>query len=349
MTALDRASGNSLAGRAHSSARMQTVVRPPSAREERFVLPTGSARQRSEKGLDIQREGTTIAAISEGGDSVVPEILKPRRDSEKSPTPQEDPSAPDEDSCGSKAVTNRPDTLGSKAQPDFLSEEKVMPDNTEDRSDNRGSIPSPGNILPASPISVSSMQTIEHRSRLSRIAVALSPAFSVLFILAGVSGFLISSPRRLISHYPSLFETALHLPSPELQIQKPELRPFLLDNGESVYLVTGRVINRSSDTLSQIQVEALTFDDQGRTLQSARAGAGGIFSATRLGSFSADENLERQRESLTETILSNSAKAADFQIVLPQQLVSRSTAPATQQEGVPTFFSVRVYGVNKSP
>lgn len=349
MTALSRASGNSLAGRAHSSARMQPVVRPPSAREESFIPPTGSARQRSEKGSELQGEGTSIAAVSEGGDSGVSELLKPRGDSEKSPTPQEYPSAPDEDSWGSKAVTKRPDTVGSKAQPDFLSEEKGVPDKAEDRADNRENTPSPGNIPPASPITVSSMQTIEHRSRLSRIAVALSPAFSVLFILAGVSGFLVSSPRRLISHYPSLFETALHLPPSELQIQKPELRPFLLDNGESVYLVTGRVINRSSDTFSQIQVQALTFDDQGRTLQSARASAGGVFSAARLSSFSADENLELQRESLTETILSDSTKAADFQIVLPQQLVSRSTAPATQQEGVPTFFSVRVYGVNKSP
>jgi hypothetical protein len=201
-------------------------------------------------------------------------------------------------------------------------------DKVEDKNTTTGQSP-----ISQSPISQSRSFP---RSPISQVAIALSPAIVLIIILAGLSIGMMKSPKQIVSQYPGVFETSLQFPPAELQIQQPALKSLMLDSGESVYVVTGRVINRSTDTFSRIQVQALTFDDQGTPLQSAIAGAGGMFSAARISSFSAEKNEELQRESLKERMSTESQKAADFRIILPQHTP------------LPEFFSVRVYGVVKA-
>lgn len=327
MTALSRASGGSQHGLPRSGSRMQPRVNHPLERTDSFVAPRVPAQYREsvakvvDDAIAIEEAKTPLApGQSDGIDDQASSIINETTTAAASEAGISEAVNEEQRELNTELLENEaPQREGVRkesrlaATPEQLSNAFQSSEKREDNSQLRGL----------------------SRSPFSQIAISLSPALVLFLILAGLSIAMIQSPRHIVSQYPGIFETSLHLPPAELQIQQPALSSLMLDSGESVYVVTGRVINRSADNFSRIQVQALTFDDQGTPIQTAIAGAGGMFSAGRISSFSVEKNEELQRESLTEKMSTESQKEADFRIVLPQHTP------------LPSFFSVRVYGVGK--
>ena len=322
MTALSRASGGSQHGLPRSGSRMQPRVNPPLERTDSFVAPRVPAQYR-ESAAEVANDAIAVEEVkiplapgqSDGIDDQTSSIINETTTAAASKAGSEDKTElntrPRETEALQREGIRKESRLASTDEQ--LSTASQSSEKREDKSQLRGL----------------------SRSSFSQIAISLSPALVLFFILTGLSIAMIQSPRHIVSQYPGMFETSLHLPPAELHIQQPALNSLMLDSGESVYVVTGRVVNRSADNFSRIQVQALTFDDQGTPIQTAIAGAGGMFSAARISSFSVEKNEELQRESLTEKMSIESQKEADFRIVLPQHTP------------LPSFFSVRVYGVGK--
>jgi predicted Zn finger-like uncharacterized protein len=341
MTALSRASGGSQHGMARSGPRMQPRIHPPLERTDSFVAPRVPARYR-----ESVTEMVNQPVGFKGAKSPLAQGELYATDQQSLEPLDQDPLTPISDEGTSEAVVKRQidsetrsvengvDYRDGRGEESRLGSADDHPSKTIQATDKRSDkVEDKNTTTGQSPISQSRSFPL---SPISQVAIALSPAIVLIIILAGLSIGMMKSPKQIVSQYPGVFETALHFPPAELQIQQPALKSLMLDSGESVYVVTGRVINRSTDTFSRIQVQALTFDDQGTPLQSAIAGAGGMFSAARISSFSAEKNAELQKESLTEKMSAESQKVADFRIILPQHTP------------LPEFFSVRVYGVVKA-
>lgn len=341
MTALSRASGGSQHGMARSGSRMQPRIHPPSERTDSFVAPRVPERYRDSAAEIVDKAVTVESAKAPLAQGELDTTNEQSLEAINQPSPTSiveagisKTSVKEQIDSETRSVENEVAHRDGRREESRLASADDHLSKTIQGTDKRTDKVGEKNTTTVQP-PISQSKGFS-RSPSSQIVIALSPAIVLLLILGGLSIAMIQSPRQIVSQYPGVFETALHFPPAELQIQQPALKSLMLDSGESVYVVTGRVINRSTDNFSRIQVQALTFDDQGTPLQSAIAGAGGMFSAARISSFSAEKNAELQKESLTEKMSAESQKAADFRIVLPQHTP------------LPEFFSVRVYGVVKA-
>lgn len=184
--------------------------------------------------------------------------------------------------------------------------------------------------------------------------IAAAPVVLVQLILVGLTAAVVRTPQRVGKEGQSgwlapFFASPLKMPPPEVQVEEVTFRRADLESGESLYVVEGRVKNGTdSTTLSQIQVQALTFDDRGFPLQKGVAVAGSLFSSARFESFSAKKNLEMQDVSLKTKAPVVSGGSSNFRVLLPlgpQNLTTQKDG--SSESGQPAFFSARVYAVSK--
>lgn len=171
------------------------------------------------------------------------------------------------------------------------------------------------------------------QSALHRVLFALLPFISFQLLIGIITLQVVSNPRSLHVVHKDLVSSATRVPPPEIQLINVGFRKQPLDNGESVYVVSGQVANRTGQPFSQIQVQGITFDDLGRPLQKAVGAAGSSLTIGRLSSFSAATISDQQQGSLRKDVRVGPQSETDFLVVL---------APRAKR---PSFFSARVFAV----
>lgn len=170
-------------------------------------------------------------------------------------------------------------------------------------------------------------------SSLHRVVFAVMPLLVIQLLLVAVTLLVVRDPRSLGALHAGVVSSAVRVPPSEIAIINAEFRKQDLDDGESIYIVSGQVANRTGRAFSQIQVQGLTFDELGRPLQKAVGTAGSSLTTARLSSLSTKMIADLQEVSLRKNVRVESRGNADFTIVL----VPRDRRPA--------FFSARVFAV----
>lgn len=176
----------------------------------------------------------------------------------------------------------------------------------------------------------------DSETMISRVFIALTPLVGIKLLLLGVTVWVVSNPRSVGRLHPRLLSTAQRVAPPEIQILKPQFRKQDLDNGDSVYVISGRVANRSGRGFSQIQVQGLTFDENSRPLQKGTGVAGSALTTAHLSTLSRQSIVEQQHGSLRREGKETRVDAqggAEFAVVV---------APSDE---TPAFFSARVFAV----
>mgnify|MGYP006275097221 FL=1 len=209
-------------------------------------------------------------------------------------------------------------------------------------------------LVEATGTTISSSRSSTRRFAARATLIAAAPVVIVQLILVGLTAAVVRTPQRIGKGEQGgllapIFASPLKMPPPEVRVEEVTFRKVDLESGESLYVVEGRVKNgTASTTLSQIQVQALTFDDRGFPLQKGVALAGSLFSSARFVSFSAKKNLEMQEGSLKGKAPIVAGGSNNFRVLLPlDSNILSNQKDRSSANGNPAFFSARVYAVSK--
>lgn len=184
-------------------------------------------------------------------------------------------------------------------------------------------------------------------------AILALPIIALLILLATVT-FILSpqSKTKLFSYLPFTEESLVDMPvvAPAgLIVQDTKFRPVVLDNGETVYVVSGKVINTTDKALHDIKVEGLAFDSRGDLIKSSIAALSSPLNSARLRALSVDEIYTLQ---ISKKDGQNFLKPGDnqnFTLAISENSNYKSKTPGVSKATLKlaTYFSARVYSVNE--
>ena len=125
------------------------------------------------------------------------------------------------------------------------------------------------------------------------------PIVAFLFILIGLSYAARSSTNTnslVVQLFPELPQAA----PTELMLKDLNFKRVNLDNGERVYIVTGKISNQTERTFREVILEGLAFDSLGRNIAKVRVNAGSGLARARIKSLSSSmiTNLQTQPPAL---------------------------------------------------
>ena len=192
----------------------------------------------------------------------------------------------------------------------------------------------------------------EGTSELNNLAAkvpAYTPSWSGFAILSGVlmgflallvagSLYLRSDTTSASSLVQSLFPKAQRIAPAGLYIKNTRLNKVTLDNGDSIHVVTGRVVNQTSEKFSTVIIEAIAFDALGKPLVRTRVDASNTLAKTRVKSLTLDMIKNRQTSEPFPGFALKPGANEDFAIALGNGGTSDEIAKAR-------YFSARIYSV----
>lgn len=106
-------------------------------------------------------------------------------------------------------------------------------------------------------------ETIE-RSAGSTVTLLVLPILLVLAGLSYLTFHLENNLKSADSAFNFLFPSSLREPPAGLFILEPSIRPLVLDSGDIVNVVQGKIVNKTKKTLDSIQLEGLGFSASGQ-------------------------------------------------------------------------------------
>jgi len=158
-------------------------------------------------------------------------------------------------------------------------------------------------------------------------------------IFFGVLGFTLqANPELASSLSKKAFPAAPQIAPSELFIKNTKFRKVLLDSGESVYVVSGKILNDSPSNFRDVIIEGILFDANGAPLLRTRASASSALAKGRVRSLT-PEIIERSQSAATPSDYRMSAgDGQEFTLVMDE-----SGAPDAVSKA--RYFSARVYSV----
>jgi predicted Zn finger-like uncharacterized protein len=156
--------------------------------------------------------------------------------------------------------------------------------------------------------------------------------------LLGIFAFSIGNNRAYDTQVlNTLFPNAPQVASPDLRIIDTSFEKVPLSNGETIHLITGTVVNDSTEDVSNVVLEGLTFDGTGKVVSSAKVTSGATLAHSRLQSLTPDIIVKLQSGKNSRPLR---IRAGD------SERISLALTDAAARDA--RFFSARVYSVRSA-
>ena len=158
-------------------------------------------------------------------------------------------------------------------------------------------------------------------------------------IFFGVLGFTLQANPEIASALSKkAFPAAPQIAPSELFIKNTNFRKVLLDSGESVYVVSGKILNDSPSTFRDVIIEGILFDANGAPLLRTRASASSALAKGRVRSLTPEIIERSQRADTPSDYRMSAGDGQEFTLVMDE-----SGAPDAVLKA--RYFSARVYSV----
>jgi len=158
-------------------------------------------------------------------------------------------------------------------------------------------------------------------------------------IFFGVLGFTLQANPEIASALSKkAFPAAPQIAPSELFIKNTNFRKVLLDSGESVYVVSGKILNDSPSTFRDVIIEGILFDANGAPLLRTRASASSALAKGRVRSLTPEIIERSQRAAAPSDYRMSAGDGQEFTLVMDE-----SGAPDAVLKA--RYFSARVYSV----
>ncbi|MCO6431258.1 MAG: zinc-ribbon domain-containing protein [Deltaproteobacteria bacterium] len=165
-----------------------------------------------------------------------------------------------------------------------------------------------------------------------------TPMLVVLALLAGVSYYLVKSPTFAHAFINSISASAPKFPPAALHITNLRFKKIILDSGESVYAVVGKVRNNSNQAFKEVTLEGLAFGANGHLIAQSKVSAGATLVDARMKSFPVETLRELQAAPSGKNYELAPGKSQDF-------LVALLDAPKGTDPSKAAYFSARIHSV----
>ncbi len=109
-----------------------------------------------------------------------------------------------------------------------------------------------------------SIEQNNERSTSATLMVLITPILIILAALSYLSFHIENNLKSADSAFNLLFPSSLREPPAGLYILEPNIRPLVLDSGDIVNVVQGKIVNKTSRTIDAIQIEGLGFSVAGQ-------------------------------------------------------------------------------------
>ncbi len=173
-------------------------------------------------------------------------------------------------------------------------------------------------------------------SRWYGLGVLALPLVALLVLLIGTTLFMNSSPASASSIVKSMFPNIKLAAPQDLFIKDTQFKRILLDSGDSVSLITGVVVNKSSMPVRNIEIEAAAFNSAGEIVARRKLPASATLAKSRIHSLSLDMIESIQTGPARKITQLKPGERTEFAIALFGPELSRAR-----------FFSARVFSVRQ--
>lgn len=159
-----------------------------------------------------------------------------------------------------------------------------------------------------------------------------APIVFLLAILALFTVFSRQFPIEAHSLLSSIFPNSPKVAPSGLNIEEPNFRRVILESGESVSLISGRILNNTSERFSEIQIEGQAFNNAGRLVSSATSSSATALARTRIKSLTPEmiDSIQSEKRSFSL----NPGEEQSFTIALIDNDVSNAS-----------YFAARIFSV----
>jgi hypothetical protein len=164
------------------------------------------------------------------------------------------------------------------------------------------------------------------------------PMAATLIVLAVLGFTLRANPELATEISRKAFPAAPQVAPNELFIKNTKFRKVLLDSGESVYVVSGKVLNDSSTTFREVIVEGILFDANGTPLLRTKASASSALAKGRIRSMTPEIIARTQSAATPQDYRMASGDSQEFTLVMDQENAAQAMSKAS-------YFSARIYSV----
>lgn len=181
--------------------------------------------------------------------------------------------------------------------------------------------------------SIDDFQKPYKQSYWSGFRIITAPILFFLALLGGLSVYFEFNPELEKSVSAHLSSPSLIAAPNGLFVSEVKFMNVPLENGETVYTLTGKLVNQSNESLKDAMLQGVLFNKAGEVIEEKRVRASSM-SDVRIRSLTSDKIQEIQQREMPTTHELNSGSEMDFQIVF----ISRNAEETTH-------FSTKVFSV----
>lgn|GEM_PF-3666781 len=179
----------------------------------------------------------------------------------------------------------------------------------------------------------------DHRQRSwQALMLFASPLLFFLALLMAFSYHLRTHPTSAAWVSQRVFPAAPRPAPVGLYIKNSNFKKVILDNGETVHIVTGKIMNSTQHSFNQILLEGILFDALGKPLSRTKVDASTTLAKTRIKSLTLDMIRNIQNGRPDRTFRLNPNQDLDFSLALGIDNLREEISQAR-------FFTVRLYSV----
>lgn len=162
-------------------------------------------------------------------------------------------------------------------------------------------------------------------------------AYTALMGLVCILSF--SNPKTVLALVDGLSSGQETAAPPELYITDSAVKKVVLETGESVNVISGKIINDSQQNFAEVLVEGILFDTKGEIVAKKKINAASSLGKSRLQSLSLQMIDDLQNTKPAKRFELKAGQEYDFTMAVPEELDAKAVEAA--------FFSSRVYSVRE--
>ena len=188
--------------------------------------------------------------------------------------------------------------------------------------------------------SMNTYSEISGAARWRSFVVFMLPILIVLTLLTAGSYYLRTSGTAAGWLARTFFHSAPRIAPPGLYIRNARLRNIVLDNGDKVLVISGKIVNQSQERFSEVMVEAIGFNELGEPTVKTKVNAASTLAKTRIKSLTPEMIRSLQSTEAEKGFLLKPGGQQDFAVAL-------GDGPLVDEDGKVRYFSARIYSVRQ--
>ena len=163
----------------------------------------------------------------------------------------------------------------------------------------------------------------------------LAPSFASIILFGAIAILSMVSPKTITNISNGFIAAKEHTLPTDLYVKKASLKRVVLDSGETVSVITGKVKNDSPHAIKELFLEAAIFDPKSKLLEKRKAHVASALTKSRVQSLTPQmlEDLQNAKPARSFNLKPN--QEGDFTIVVPEPQAINSLPP--------TSFVTRIY------